>query len=156
MENIRGTTLPADFERCAQDVHEAALKLFLTKPDWAKFFREVLGVTGLVHRTFVDSRELAAFQRTPECREIRSMLHQLRTRRRDTYDEPMHMITVRLPKSLHQALQAEAHLHQVSMNRLCITKLLQVVDLITVTEATAGESEAGAAPMPRNRKKRGS
>jgi hypothetical protein len=66
------------------------------------------------------------------------------------------MITVRLPKSLHEALQAEAHVHRVSMNRLCITKLLQVVDLITVTEATAGESEGGAAPTHRNRKKRGS
>ena len=38
------------------------------------------------------------------------------------------MITVRLPKSLHEALRAEAHEHRTSMNKLCISKLLQFID----------------------------
>jgi predicted HicB family RNase H-like nuclease len=37
-------------------------------------------------------------------------------------------ITVRLPKSLHESLRAEAHDRKTSMNQLCISKLLQVID----------------------------
>ena len=42
--------------------------------------------------------------------------------------EPTKVITVRMPKSLHEALRAEAHEHQTSMNKLCISKLLQFID----------------------------
>lgn len=38
------------------------------------------------------------------------------------------VITVRLPKSLHLALKAEAHDRHTSMNQLCIAKLLQAID----------------------------
>jgi predicted HicB family RNase H-like nuclease len=43
-------------------------------------------------------------------------------------DEPTRVITVRLPKCLHEALRAEAHEHRTSMNKLCISKLLQFID----------------------------
>ncbi len=42
--------------------------------------------------------------------------------------EPTRVITVRLPKSLHEALRVEAHEHRTSMNKLCISKLLQIID----------------------------
>ena len=42
--------------------------------------------------------------------------------------EPTRVITVRLPKSLHEALRVEAHEHRTSMNKLCISKLLQFID----------------------------
>jgi hypothetical protein len=35
---------------------------------------------------------------------------------------------VRLPKSLHEALKEEAHVYRTSMNKLCISKLLQFID----------------------------
>ena len=38
------------------------------------------------------------------------------------------MITVRLPKSLHESLRTEAHEKRTSMNKLCISKLLQMID----------------------------
>lgn len=38
------------------------------------------------------------------------------------------VITVRLPKSLHEALKTEAYGRKTSMNQLCISKLLQVID----------------------------
>ena len=34
--------------------------------------------------------------------------------------EPTRVITVRLPKSLHESLRAEAHDRKTSMNKLCI------------------------------------
>ena len=42
--------------------------------------------------------------------------------------EPTRVITVRLPKSLHESLRTEAHEKRTSMNKLCISKLLQMVD----------------------------
>ena len=57
------------------------------------------------------------------------MLARLRQKsNRGETQEPTRVITVRLPQSLHEALQAEAHLHQTSMNKLCISKLLQVIE----------------------------
>lgn len=35
------------------------------------------------------------------------------------------VITVRLPVSVHAALKSEAHRHETSLNKLCISKLLQ-------------------------------
>ena len=42
--------------------------------------------------------------------------------------EPTRVITVRLPKSLHESLRDEAYEHRTSMNKLCISKLLQFID----------------------------
>ena len=52
--------------------------------------------------------------------------------------EPTRVITVRLPKSLHEALRAEAHERRTSMNKLCISKLLQVVDEQLIPTDTPG------------------
>ena len=43
-------------------------------------------------------------------------------------NEPTRVITVRLPKSLHESLRTEAHEKRTSMNKLCISKLLQMID----------------------------
>ena len=58
------------------------------------------------------------------------MLAKLRDRSKhpNEYDEPTRVITVRLPKSLHESLRYEAHERKTSMNQLCISKLLQVID----------------------------
>jgi len=44
-----------------------------------------------------------------------------------------------LPKSMHEALKDEAKQHGTSMNKLCISKLLQVVDdeLVPTESASA-------------------
>ena len=57
------------------------------------------------------------------------MLAKLREKNRSQAEniEPTRVITVRLPKSLHESLKSEAHDKQTSMNKLCISKLLQVI-----------------------------
>jgi hypothetical protein len=50
--------------------------------------------------------------------------------------EPTRVITVRLPKSLHESLRAEAHEKRTSMNKLCISKLLQFIDTDLVPTET--------------------
>ena len=58
------------------------------------------------------------------------MVAKLRERSGDPAEnrEPTRVITVRLPKSLHETLRTEAHERKTSMNKLCISKLLQMVD----------------------------
>ena len=118
-----------------------ANEMFHQQPDWITFFREVLGVDGLLRKLFTNPEELAAFEKTEEYNEIQLMLAKLRERSGSAADgrEPTRVITVRLPKSLHESLRAEAHDRKTSMNQLCISKLLQVIDaeLVAAEERSA-------------------
>jgi predicted HicB family RNase H-like nuclease len=115
-----------------QEVYRIAHELFSQSPDWVTFFREVLGLEGIVKQAYPSVEALASFERTNEYTEIQQMLAKLRERSAAVPVpddlEPTRVITVRLPKSLHEALRAEAHERRTSMNKLCISKLLQVVD----------------------------
>jgi predicted HicB family RNase H-like nuclease len=111
-------------------VFRVANELFRQDPDWVTFFREVLGVDGIVRQVFGTQLELARFEQTQEYQDIQQMVAKLRERVVEPVDsrEPTRVITVRLPKSLHESLRAEAHDRKTSMNKLCISKLLQMVD----------------------------
>ena len=117
-------------ETRASQVYRLAADIFRQQPDWVTFFREVLGIEGVVRRSFVTQQELSAFEHTKEYSEIQQMVAKLRERSNDPADdrEPTRVITVRLPKSLHESLRTEAHERKTSMNKLCISKLLQMVD----------------------------
>jgi predicted HicB family RNase H-like nuclease len=123
-----------------QEVLRAANELFQQEPDWVIFFRNILGVDGIVRRLFPSQEALTNFEQTEEYQTIQQMLAKLREKEgdADSPKEPNRVITVRLPKSLHEALKAEAHDRRTSMNKLCISKLLQVIDEALVpTEAEA-------------------
>ncbi len=111
-------------------VFRVAADLYRQDPDWVTFFREVLGVEGIVRRVFPSATDLARFEQTKEYADIQQMVAKLRERASDPTDarEPTRVITVRLPKSLHESLRNEAHERKTSMNKLCISKLLQLVD----------------------------
>ena len=113
----------------SQDVYKVAHELFAKEPDWVTFFREVLGLEGAARRTYPEATSLAAFGKTDEYGEIQQMLAKLRERTGSgETSEATRVITVRLPQSLHEALRTEAHEKKTSMNKLCISKLLQNVD----------------------------
>ncbi|MFO0912144.1 MAG: hypothetical protein U0795_04270 [Pirellulales bacterium] len=107
-----------------------ASDMYRQQPDWVTFFREVLGVDGAVRKIFPSPDDLLAFEQSAEYLEIQQMVAKLREKSRDPIDdrEPTRVITVRLPKSLHESLRNEAHERKTSMNKLCISKLLQIVD----------------------------
>ncbi len=113
-----------------QAIQHRAQELFNQECDWATFFREVLGVNGVVHKMYPTPEALAEFEGTPEHQEIQQMLSKLRERTsiEPPPDEPTRVITVRLPKSVHESLRHEAHARQTSMNQLCISKLVQIID----------------------------
>jgi hypothetical protein len=52
-------------------------------PDWVVFFREVLGVEGIVRRSFRTETALTHFECSPQYARIREMLDDLRSRQRD-------------------------------------------------------------------------
>jgi predicted HicB family RNase H-like nuclease len=113
-----------------QEAYRVAGEMFRQEPDWVTFFREVLGVDGVVRRLFPTTEEMAAFEATKEYAEIQQMLARLRDKNDISSEgiEPTRVITVRMPKSLHESLRAEAHMRKTSMNKLCISKLLQMID----------------------------
>lgn len=129
----------------SKEVLAAAEEIFRQDPDWATFFRKVVGMDGIVRKTFTSASELANFEQTSEYAEIQRMQAKLRERTSAAPApqlEPTRVITVRLPKSLHESLRAEAHEMRTSMNKLCISKLLQIVDEILVPSDSIVEEGA--------------
>ncbi|MBX3419061.1 MAG: toxin-antitoxin system HicB family antitoxin [Pirellulaceae bacterium] len=118
-----------DFATRCQKILGVAKQLFHGNPDWVTFFREVLGVDGAARSVFKTQKEYISFEKSPEFTEIQALVNALRNRKvsPSTNNEPTRVITVRLPESLHEALKAEANDHNTSMNKLCISKLLQVL-----------------------------
>lgn len=113
-----------------QEVLEFAESRYRQNPDWVTFFREVLGVDGAARKTFPTYDELSTFEQSDEFDKIQKLLVKLREKRpsADTESEPTRVITVRLPKSMHESLRTEAHDLRTSMNKLCISKLLQMIE----------------------------
>jgi len=134
--------------RSAAAVRIAAENLYLQDPDWVTFYREIMGLGGVIRRYFRSRELLAEFEKTVEYREIQQMLTHLRAKGpvETNPDDPTQIVTVRLPKSFRDALRLEALEHATSMNKLCISKLLQIIDEEMVPANTPlppkGEPEA--------------
>jgi len=133
---------PHSLHHAAAAVLHTAERLHALNPEWVVFFREVLGVDGIVSRTFGSGDARARFECTPQYARIRELLDDLRSRERErpADREANRVVTVRMPRSLHEALKAEAADRRVSINTLCIAKLLQALDAgETTARADAGE-----------------
>ena len=84
----------------------------------------------IIH-TMIENQVENEFETTSEYVEIQHILAEMRGRpqkRNLVNREKTKMITVRLPESLHAALMQEANDLNTSMNKLCISKLLQIID----------------------------
>jgi hypothetical protein len=134
-----------------QEVLEVAETLYRQNPDWVTFFREVLGVEGAVRKAFPTFDELTAFEQSPQFDKIQKLLVRLREKRSnvDIETEPTRVITVRLPKSMHEYLRTEAHDLRTSMNKLCISKLLQVIGEDMIPNERTGATGESVASTPR-------
>jgi predicted HicB family RNase H-like nuclease len=94
--------------------------------DWAEFWNYLFGIGGKLGELFPTQAERVAFSKTPESKEIMKILEELQG---DDDDLPEKLalargqFILRLPKSLHAALMAEAQAEGVSLNQLCMAKL---------------------------------
>lgn len=112
------------------DVFRVATELFEQDPDWVTFFREVLGIEGIIRQVYRTPEALGEFERTEEYAQIKQMLAELRRRseERQPARESQRVITVRMPQSLHESLKGEAQKLDMSINQLCIAKLMKYID----------------------------
>ncbi len=124
----RATSLSSTEKR--RLVFETATELFGVAPTWTAFYRETIGGGGVARALFVDSDEARDYECSEEHSKVLEMLTILRSRDLPENDphEQQRMITVRIPKSLHDAICDEANELRVSVNKLCISRLLQKVD----------------------------
>ncbi|MFM7290551.1 MAG: toxin-antitoxin system HicB family antitoxin [Planctomycetia bacterium] len=124
------STLEPGTDHAAAAVLGVAERLHAVRPEWVTFFREVLGVDGIVRRTFNTPEALVRFECSPQYARIREMLDDLRDRERERPAErdAQRVVTVRMPSSLHETLKAEAEELKVSINTLCISKLMKLID----------------------------
>lgn len=147
-EKIRSGFAPkVSFEQRCQQAFDVANDLFVNAPTWVCFYRELMGGRGLIIELFPDNDQFGSFLRTDQYHQIQMMLTALRSRdlpENDPHD-PQRMITVRLPKSLHEAMCDEAGRLNISVNRLCISRMLQLLDPKMIPETQS---------KPRGRKPR--
>lgn len=111
--------------RCRQTLLLAE-EAFAKTGSWVMFFREILGVDGVVRQLFSEDEEYRRFTEGPEFATLHEMLAAIRSQDQSKSDaaEPERMITIRIPKSLHEALQEESKSCGLSINKLSISKLL--------------------------------
>ncbi len=117
----------ATYEQRVEHVMKTAADLFGLAPTWTAFYRAVLGGEGVMRKGDCGRRRIGTV------RMLRRALQTIdnadhpaipRLARNDPF-EPQRMITVRIPKSLHDAICDEANVLAVSVNKLCISRLLQ-------------------------------
>jgi predicted HicB family RNase H-like nuclease len=130
----------------ATAVLQVAERLYAMEPEWVVFFREVLGVEGIVRRTFSDPEALMRFECSPQYARIREMLDGLRARQSgpQAERESQRVVTVRMPKSLHETLKNEAEQMKVSVNSLCISKLMKLLDEQEHRDLARGRAESAS------------
>jgi hypothetical protein len=106
-----------------------------------------MGGNGLIVELFPGVDDFGRFLRSDQYHQIQMMLTALRSRDLPENDpnDPQRMITVRLPKSLHEAMCEEAGRLNISVNRLCISRMLQLLDPKMIPETQS---------KPRGRKPR--
>ena len=130
-------------------VLKMAETLFQQRPNWVVFFREVMGVGGIIQSTFPGAEARLRFLQSSEFATVQGMLADLRAQVvHETQEDPTHVITIRMPKSLHESLKNEAGQHGTSMNKLCITKLLQILDAVEVEARGKVDEPLGILPRP--------
>jgi hypothetical protein len=96
--------------------------------DWVELHNALFGMGGKATELFTTESERTAFARTAECKRILALLDDLPAPVVKEFGELLATancaISVRLPRSVHAALLAEAKAEGVSLNQLCLSKLV--------------------------------
>jgi hypothetical protein len=96
--------------------------------DWVELHNALFGLGGKATELLTSESERTAFAQTPECKRIFALLDRLPQPAVKDFGELLATangaISVRLPRSVHAALLAEAKAEGVSLNQLCLSKLV--------------------------------
>lgn len=95
---------------------------------WVDLHNALFGMGGKATELFPTETERTAFSKTPECKRIFALLDELPQPPVKNLGELLSTangaISVRLPHSVHAALLVEAKAEGVSLNQLCLSKLI--------------------------------
>ncbi|TWU67698.1 toxin-antitoxin system HicB family antitoxin [Crateriforma conspicua] len=160
-ESVRLNLGPIDTDLPVEERPGEALRLaaeaFSQTGDWVVLFRELLGTEGVCRKLFPHPDQMRYFETTDPYIEIQEMIAALRSQEvgKGGASEPERMITIRIPKSLHEALRMEADEQNLSINKLCITKLLQRLDArhVPLQRGRRRGRRPGPQARPQNRQK---
>jgi hypothetical protein len=112
----------------AREVLEFAQQHAARASDWIDVSNAVFGLGGKATELFPTEAERTAFSRTDEYRRLLALLDTLPQPQVKGFQEMVASangaISVRLPRSVHAALLAEAKAEGVSLNQLCVAKLV--------------------------------
>src|SRR4051794_218540 len=116
------------FERRAARLLEIARVAFNGASDWMQFSNAVYGIGGPFSQLFPAQEEREAFERTDEGRQVEQMMSKLQGGDDDgplpdVPAEGQARVVLRMPRSMFEALKAEAAAEGVSINMLCVAKL---------------------------------
>lgn len=118
----------------ATELVKEAKKLAAQAPTWADLSNALFApASGLVAKAFPTPQARAAFARTPQYQQIRKMISQAMDRRglvEGATPQKSGRFVVRVPKSLHAALEREASAEGVSLNQLVVAKLALRLDRV--------------------------
>ncbi len=108
-------------------VLKLAEEAFAKTGSWVVFYRTMLAPGGVVDRLYSDPESRRYFETTPEFSELLEMLTAMRSQDESSAGthEPTRVITIRIPRSMHEATIREAEELELSINAYCVTKLLQ-------------------------------
>ncbi|MEM6470002.1 MAG: hypothetical protein AAF802_10645 [Planctomycetota bacterium] len=146
-------------ERCTQ-VMQCAEAAFAQTGSWVIFFREILGPSGLVRELFggqsgrLEEPNLRRFIASEHYTTLNEMVAAIRSQddSKSNAAEPERMITVRIPRSLHELLKEEAVQCNLSINKLAISKLLQPTNDRYVPEQRGKLRGRRPGPQPQREK----
>jgi len=96
--------------------------------DWVELHNALFGIGGKATELLATESQRTAFARTEECKRIFALLDSLHPPAVKDFGALLATangaISVRLPRSVHAALLAEAKAEGVSLNQLCLSKLV--------------------------------
>jgi hypothetical protein len=112
----------------ARRVLEFAEQRAAQAADWVELSNALFGLGGKATLAFATESERTAFSKTEEYRRILALMDRLPAppvkELIDLTASANGAISVRLPRSVHAALLAEAKAEGVSLNQLCVSKLV--------------------------------
>lgn len=104
-----------------------AEEAFAKTGSWVVFYRAMLAPGGIVDQLYDGPEARRYFETTDEFADLLEMVAAVRSQddSKSNAFEPERVITVRLPRSMHESVVREAEELELSINSYCLTKLLQ-------------------------------
>jgi antitoxin HicB len=110
----------------AREALEFAQRQAAQTKSWVEFHYALFGIGGRLTTMFPTQADRIAFGKTDEHRQIMELLERLQAEEEDApapFPDASGRFVLRLPRSMHAALIAEAKAEGISLNQLCVAKL---------------------------------